>query len=97
LDSGGYKYTGHGGALKVSKGSFVVMKKKNVDNLYKLEGSTEVPYEVTYVSSFLWKKKQGHMRKKELQVLVRCKLFLDLESLFLNFCLYYISASYDDG
>jgi hypothetical protein len=94
LDSGGYKYTGQGGALKVSKGSLVVMKETKIDNLYKLEGSTEVESEVTYVSSCLWQKQQGHMSKKGLQ---NCKLLPDLESLFLNFCLYYISASYDDG
>jgi hypothetical protein len=42
LDSCGYKYTGQGGALTLSKGSLVVMKATKVDNLYKMEGSTEV-------------------------------------------------------
>jgi hypothetical protein len=32
-----------------------------------------------------------------LQVLVSNKSFPDLKSLFLNSCLFYISASYDDG
>jgi hypothetical protein len=36
LDSGGYKYAGEGGALKVLKGSLVVMKETKVDNIYKL-------------------------------------------------------------
>ena len=54
LDSCGYKYTGQGGALTLSKGSLVVMKATKVDNLYKLEGSTEVAFEVTDVSSCLW-------------------------------------------
>jgi hypothetical protein len=54
LDSCGYKYTGQGGALTLSKGSLVVMKETKVDNLYKLEGCTEVASEVTYVSSCLW-------------------------------------------
>ena len=49
LDSNGYKYASQGGALKVSKGSLVVMKATKVDNLYKLEGSTEVAYEVTCI------------------------------------------------
>jgi hypothetical protein len=97
LDSCGYKYTGQGGALTLSKGSLVVMNETKVDNLYKLEGSTEVPYEVTYLSSCLWKKHQGHKSKKELQVLVIGKSFLDIKSLFLNSCLFYISASYDGG
>ena len=54
LDSCGYKYTGQGGALTLSKGSLVVMKATKVDNLYKMEGSTKVAYKVTYVSSYLW-------------------------------------------
>jgi hypothetical protein len=66
LDSYGYKYIGQGGALTLSKGNLVVMKETKVDNLYKLEGSTEVAYEVTYVSSCLWHKNKGHKRKKEL-------------------------------
>jgi hypothetical protein len=64
LDSCGYKYTGQGGALTLSKGSLVVMKETNFDNLYKLEGSIEVAYEVKDVSSCLWQKNQGHKRKK---------------------------------
>jgi len=94
LDSEGYKYTTQGGALKVSKGSLVVMKETKIDDIYKLEGSTEMASEVTNVSSFLWKKKQIHMNKKGLQ---NCKLFPYLEYLFRNFCLFYISSSYDDG
>jgi hypothetical protein len=38
----------------VSKGSLVVMKETKVDNLYMLEGRTEVSYEVTNLSSCLW-------------------------------------------
>jgi hypothetical protein len=97
LDSCGYKYTGQGGALTLSKGSLVVMKATKVDNLYRLEGSNKVASEVTDVSSCLWKKNQVHKSKKELQVLVNSKSFLDLKSLFLNSCLFYISASYDGG
>jgi hypothetical protein len=66
LDSCGYKYTGQGGALTVSKGSLVGMKETKVDNLYNLEGNTELAYEVTDVSSRLRKKQQCHKRKKEL-------------------------------
>jgi hypothetical protein len=66
LDSGGYKYAGQGGALKVSKGNLVVMKEKKVDNLYNMEGNTEVVFEVIDVYSCLWQKQQGHMSKKEL-------------------------------
>jgi hypothetical protein len=66
LDSCGYKYTSQGGALTLSKGSLVMMKATEVDNLYKMEGSIEVEYEVTYVSSYLWKKHKCHKRKKKL-------------------------------
>jgi hypothetical protein len=54
LDSCGYKYIDQDGALTVSKGNLVVMKATKVDNLYKMEGSTEVASEVTDVSSCLW-------------------------------------------
>jgi hypothetical protein len=84
LVSCGYKYTGQGGALTVSKGSLVVMKATKVDNLCKMEGSTEVASKVIDVCSYLWKKNQGHKSKKELHVLVNGKSFLDLKSLFLN-------------
>jgi hypothetical protein len=66
LDSCGYKYTCQGGALTLSKGNLVVMKATKVDNPYKLEGSTKVASEVTYVSSCLWKKHQGHKSKTKL-------------------------------
>jgi hypothetical protein len=81
----------------LSKGSLVVMKATKVDNLYKMEGSTEVASKVTDVSSCLWKKHQGHKSKKELQVLTRGKSVLDIKSLVLNSCLFYISTSYDGG
>jgi hypothetical protein len=97
LDSCGYKYTGQGGALTVSKGNLVVMKTTMVDNLYKLEGSTEVVSQVTDVYSCLWKKHQGHKSKNELQVLVRGESAPDLKSLFLNSYLFNISTSYDGG
>jgi hypothetical protein len=97
LDSCGYKYTCQGGALTLSKGSLVVMKETKDDDLYKLEGSTEVEFEVTYVSSYLWQKHQGHKRKKKLQVLVKSKSFPDLKSLFLNSYLFYICTIYDGG
>jgi hypothetical protein len=42
LDSGGHKFTGQGGVLKVSKGALVVMKAIKTGNLYKLEGSIQV-------------------------------------------------------
>ena len=37
LDSNGYKFSAEGEVLRVSKGSFVVMKGKKVDTLYILK------------------------------------------------------------
>ena len=48
LESCGYKYTCQGGALTLWRGSLVLMKATKVDNLYKLEVSTEITFEVTY-------------------------------------------------
>lgn len=92
LDSCGYKYTGQGGVLTLSKGNLVVMKATKVDNLYKLEGSTEVASEVTDVSSCLRQKQQCHKSK-----VINGNSFPDLKSSFLNYSLSYISASYDGG
>jgi hypothetical protein len=97
LESCGYKYTCQGGALTLWKGSLVLMKATKVDNLYKLEGDTEVAYEVIDLSSCLWQKHQGHKSKKALHVLVKRKSFPHLKSLFMNSCLFYIFASYDGG
>jgi hypothetical protein len=41
LDSSDYKCTVQGGVLKVSKGILVVMKAKNIGNLYHLEVRNE--------------------------------------------------------
>jgi hypothetical protein len=79
----------------MSKGNVVMMKATKVDNLYKMDGSTEVSFEVVDVSSCLWQKHQVHKSKKELWVLVRSKSVLDLNYLFLNSCLFDISTSYD--
>jgi hypothetical protein len=50
LDSLGYKYSGEGGVIGVSKGSLVVMKGNKVDDLYFFQGSTMSSLHV--VSSF---------------------------------------------
>ena len=42
LDSLGYKYSGKGGVIWVSKGSLVIMKGNKVDGLYFLQGSTVI-------------------------------------------------------
>jgi len=40
LDSNSYKFSAEGGVLRVSKGSLVVMKGKEVNTFYILQGST---------------------------------------------------------
>jgi hypothetical protein len=50
LDYCGYKNTGPGGPITLLKGSLVVMKATKVDNLYKMEGSSEA-------SSSQWKER----------------------------------------
>lgn len=46
LDSSSYKYIGLVGALKLSKGSLVVMKARKIENLYKLERENEMSKEM---------------------------------------------------
>ena len=41
LDRGGYKTIVQGGVMKVCKGILLVMKAKNIGNLFLLEGRTE--------------------------------------------------------
>jgi hypothetical protein len=66
LDSCGYKYIGQTRSLTLLKGSLVVMKETKVDNLYKMEGSTTMAFEVIDISSCLWHKHQGHKSNKYL-------------------------------
>ena len=40
LDSFGYSFSGQSGVLKVTKGTFVVMKAEKIGKLYVLQGST---------------------------------------------------------
>ena len=52
LDSKGYRYTGEGGVLKISKSSPVVMKgHKKIANLYVMQGSVVTGYAVIASSS----------------------------------------------
>lgn len=91
LDFGGYKFTGQGGALKVSKGILVVTKATKIGNLYKLEGSTQVNEAVATSDEAnepvrLWHQRLGHMSEKGLNALINYKLLPNLKSLNLNFC-----------
>ena len=79
FNSKGYKYTGEGGALKVSKGALVVMKgHKRTVNLYILQG-TIVTSDATVASKFmtngdvtkLWHMNLGHMSENDMTELSR--------------------------
>jgi hypothetical protein len=96
LDSRG----GQGGALKVSEGNLVVIKDTKIGNLYNMEESIEISESVVVsmessASTCLWHQRLGHMRKKGLQMLVKCKLPPKLQSL--NFYKFYIFVGYGDG
>ena len=76
LNSNSYKFSAECGVLRVSKGSFVVMKRKNVNTFYILQGSTVTGDAVVLMSedpelntTRLWHKRLGHMSKKGLHVL----------------------------
>ena len=51
MDVDGCKFVIQSGVMKVSKGILVVMKEIRIENLYKLEGSSEV-IQVAVVSEF---------------------------------------------
>ena len=71
LDSKGYRYTAESGVLKISKGSFVVMKRqRKTAKLYVLQGSTVTGDAVVASSSLsndditkLWHMCLGHMMR----------------------------------
>ena len=72
LDDYGFTWKGEKGALKVSKGSLVVMKGVKDDSLYFLQGGTVIGTAVTVVdsgnnpSASLWYKWLSHVSKRGL-------------------------------
>nr|CAD1817878.1 unnamed protein product [Ananas comosus var. bracteatus] len=96
LDNKGYKFTGQGGVIKVSKGALVVMKGIQVGNLYKLLGSTMTneTYAATENDDLplrLWHKRLGHMSKKGMKILVEKNLIPNIifsDSKFCEHCVY---------
>jgi hypothetical protein len=91
LDRGGYKTIVQGGVMKVYKGILLVMKAKNIGNLFLLEGRTESDHAIMVSkndsdSVRLWHQRLGHMSEQGLKVLTDCKLLPSLKSLKLDFC-----------
>jgi hypothetical protein len=91
LDTGGYKSIVQGGVMKVYKEILLVVKEKNVGNMFMLEGRTESDHATTVSendSDFfqLWHQQLGHMREQGLKVLSYRKLLPSLKSLKLDLC-----------
>ena len=65
LEAKGCKYTGSDGALKVSKGAWVVMKAQRLNHVYRLIGSTSKGGAMVDVadstSARVWHIGHGHM------------------------------------
>ncbi|CAN1842964.1 Retrovirus-related Pol polyprotein from transposon TNT 1-94 [Linum perenne] len=94
LDSKGYKYTGEGGVLKVSKGSLVVKKgDMKAANLYHLRGSTFAGKAATVSNSLsdsdatnIWHMHLGHMSEAGMAELSRRGLLAGCNASNLEFC-----------
>lgn len=92
LDLKGYKYSGEGGVLKVSKGALVVMKADiKSANLYHLRGTTvtgnsNVTSSSSSDSTNLWHMRLGHMSELGLTILSKKGLLDDKCVDKLKFC-----------
>jgi len=94
LDSKGYKCTGEGGVLKVSKGALIVMKgQRKTANLYVLQGTTVIG-DAAVVSNTLsdddvtklWHMPIGHMSENGMTELSRRGLLNSQSISKLEFC-----------
>ena len=77
--------------MKVCKGILLVMKAKNIGNLFLLEGRIESDHVIMVSkndsdSVRLWHQRLGNMSKQGLKVLTDRKLLPSLKSLKLDFC-----------
>ena len=77
--------------MKVYNGILLVMKEKNVGNIFQLEGRTELDHASTVSendndSIRLWHQQLGHMRERGLKFLTYRMLLPSLKSSKLDFC-----------
>jgi len=93
LGSNGYKFSAEGGVLRVSKGSFIVMKGKKVNTLYILQGSTVTDDAAVSMSedpdldtTRLWYMRLRHMSERGLHVLSKQGLLCGQKTGKLDFC-----------
>jgi hypothetical protein len=69
LDSLGYKYSGEGGVIRVSKCPLVMMQGNKVDGLYFLQGSTVTGLvDISSDTTQLWHMWLSFSKQVELQV-----------------------------
>lgn len=96
LDDKGFKYSGGGGVLKVTKGSLIVMKGdlRKANSLYYLRGTTVSGTAAPAISkdnskcdaTNLWHMRLGHMSELGLSELNKRELLAGYESGKLEFC-----------
>lgn len=84
LDSLGFRYTGEGGVIRVSKGSMVVTKGDKTNGLYFLQGSTMIGIVAVSISdgldsdiTRLWHMCLGYMSEKGMYILSKQGLLCD--------------------
>src|SRR5205809_5561288 len=75
LEAQGFRFSGEGGALKVSKGSMTVLKGERVANLYRMKGSiiagdalVSTEKEAT---TRLWHMRLGYISERGMHFLIR--------------------------
>ncbi|XP_059431524.1 uncharacterized mitochondrial protein AtMg00300-like [Corylus avellana] len=97
LDTLGYKYSGEGGVIRVSKDSLVIMKGNKTDGLYYLQGSTLTS--LAAVSSLddpdsdttrFWHMRLTHMSEKGMTILSKRSLLCDQKTGSHDFCEHYV-------
>ena len=92
LETHGYKFSGADGAIKVTKGSMMILKGERTANFYKMIGSVIVFYASTTTEKedtiILWHIRLGHMSERDLQVKQqRCSIIYQIlqTRFFFNF------------
>jgi len=73
LEARGYKFSSADGAIKVTRGSIMILKEERTSNLYKLTGSIIIGDTSATTenedTTRLWHMRLGHISKRGLQVL----------------------------
>ena len=82
---------GRGGALKVSKGSLIMMRDNKKNNLYVLKGSIVVDSSIVssfsdYEKSGLWHMRLDHMSERGMNILSKHGLLYGKHIVPLDFC-----------